>query len=96
MQKLGNTDVKIECIQDVVNVLGVGEIECKNYESVTVDLDYLKRAVRILECINPFLYVQIRVKKGRPVVMGFPQKNNKIHGVVLAPISDKRYIKNRR
>lgn len=71
---------------DPSHVMGLGTVVIdKSYSISWFDIDYLKKAIQIIETINPnATAICFAVSKDMPIIIG-EKKEDKVSGVIIAP-----------
>lgn len=68
-------------------ITGIGTMTIqKNYTTVTIHLDYLKKAIRIIEEMQSE-HVTLAIAKDMPLIIG-TKKDQEISGIIIAPRVD--------
>jgi len=78
---------------DECAIVGIGAFELKGYSVlVSVSVDYLKRAIKIIEELHKGekdISVDLAIAKGYPLVIGgYNREEGKISGIAIAPRVD--------
>ena len=71
-------------LTDSLAITGIGTMQIqKNYATVNIDLEHLKKAIRIVEEMQQDK-VTLAIAKDMPLIIG-SLKDNEISGLVIAP-----------
>ena len=71
-------------LTDSLAITGIGTMQIqKNYATVKIDLEHLKKAIRIVEEMRQDK-VTLAIAKDMPLIIG-SLKDNEISGLVIAP-----------